>query len=984
MSNFRVIQKSLIIGLVLSFFIALLFSISWGEYKEYMKDRFFYPQTSIYDSSEYRYLTLPNGLRVVLVSSPDARLAATSMSVSVGSYYDPDDFQGMSHMLEHSLFLGTEKFPEKDLFSKTVQANGGSYNAYTSDEIVNYFFSIRPEKLDIALEQFSQKFISPLLRQEDVSNEREVVQSEYEVSFNDDRRRLYDLIRQLSNERHPFNKLSIGNSETLKDRDDITLGDKMKEFFARYYNVSNFTLAMISNESLDELQNKVETYFSDIKPLESEYESSLYENYTTITSDSFKDDFENTIVDPKVVKYPSFFLDESLPRVVTYERNQGESLDLFFRADSVKFLEDTRPDIYFASILGDESQGSVLAFLKNIGWASSLSAGLTYDDGNSAVFNISIDLTKELGRDNWRTVAAIVLDAMQKVKVTPIEKDRLEEISTTFGLDFYLNENLREISHVIRIANNMHLYSKDKLLSANHSVQLQEDLVKEFGNRIDISSLQIFVGLTGNLSGDIDSSDYYKTPFTQEALNSDILFSWTKSISSQWAEYFNFPQKNNLVPSKLYTSLIDRDESIEQEVDKYIEEKGILIPSTQYVQSVDENTYISNSPGGQSIKKSLIFSLTFPQDAFESSELNLSEQRVYSKILAKIVDNYLREKFYNAFNAGFDLDFLYTRSKFELRLFGYAEKQDVFVEEVINSLREFEITDEAFAIAHDEYLTQLLEQYEGTVVYLLYGSLYRYLLDVYPSSLDQEIELVRKVDISNINTIKEKLFNDSFAPKFLFYGNYSQDEVESIKSLVASLFNLDTDIEEISKPIKYIESDKETYSFKTKHTDSAVIVYTQIEEQGNLKYLAAFEVLSAAMRSSFFRQLRTEQQLGYIVSTSSLSVDRVPGMVLYVESNRASTQEIVSSISEFIENFVFNQEDLGVYKDSVVTQIKQTPRDYYEQSKVYWSELEKYGNLDYTQELINAIMDLTLDDMNEVFMNLKSKQIILTSENIKN
>ena len=71
---------------------------------------------------EYRYLTLPNTLRVLLISDPTTDKAAASMDVFVGTNNDPKEFPGLAHFLEHMLFLGTDKYPE-----------AGEYQQFISD-----------------------------------------------------------------------------------------------------------------------------------------------------------------------------------------------------------------------------------------------------------------------------------------------------------------------------------------------------------------------------------------------------------------------------------------------------------------------------------------------------------------------------------------------------------------------------------------------------------------------------------------------------------------------------------------------------------------------------------------------------------------------------------------------------------------------------------------------------------------------------------
>ncbi|KAJ1627491.1 Metalloenzyme, LuxS/M16 peptidase-like protein, partial [Pavlovales sp. CCMP2436] len=84
------------------------------------------------DARSYLFLTLPNRLRVMLVSDLEADKAAACMDVHVGSVSDPEKLPGLAHFLEHMLFLGTEKFPKEGEYHEFLSAHGGAHNAYTA------------------------------------------------------------------------------------------------------------------------------------------------------------------------------------------------------------------------------------------------------------------------------------------------------------------------------------------------------------------------------------------------------------------------------------------------------------------------------------------------------------------------------------------------------------------------------------------------------------------------------------------------------------------------------------------------------------------------------------------------------------------------------------------------------------------------------------------------------------------------------------
>ncbi len=166
------------------------------------------------DSNQYRYLTLSNGLRVLLIHSDTAQQSAAALAVNVGHFDDPVDRQGLAHYLEHMLFLGTEKYPKVGEFQSYISQHGGTNNAWTGTEHTCFFFDVTPSAFENALDRFSQFFTAPLFNEEALDKERQAVDSEYKLKLNDDSRRLYQVNKEVINPEHPFSKFSVGNLNT--------------------------------------------------------------------------------------------------------------------------------------------------------------------------------------------------------------------------------------------------------------------------------------------------------------------------------------------------------------------------------------------------------------------------------------------------------------------------------------------------------------------------------------------------------------------------------------------------------------------------------------------------------------------------------------------------------------------------------------------------------------------------------------------------
>jgi secreted Zn-dependent insulinase-like peptidase len=185
-------------------------------------------EVSSLDKKKYDILTLPNGLNVILVSDPDAQQSAAVMQVAAGSLHEPDEFPGLAHYLEHVLFLGTEKYPDKSEYLKFIEENGGKGNAWTEDYYTVFHFDISPSAFADGLDRFAQFFISPTFNPEFLEKERSAVDSEYKMHVLDDNFCIKAINRWTSNIAHPAHRFSIGNLSTLTDRPEQTLEEAVK------------------------------------------------------------------------------------------------------------------------------------------------------------------------------------------------------------------------------------------------------------------------------------------------------------------------------------------------------------------------------------------------------------------------------------------------------------------------------------------------------------------------------------------------------------------------------------------------------------------------------------------------------------------------------------------------------------------------------------------------------------------------------------
>ena len=190
-------------------------------------------------------IKLENELEVLLISDPLTSKCAASINVGVGSFSDHINTQGLAHLTEHLIFLGSKEFPTAGELDSHLQSHSGYTNAFTDSENTAYYFEVNPSGYERALEIFSSMFDSPLLDEKHMDKEINAVNSENNKNLNSDTWRQHQLINSLANSDSPLSLFSTGNNQTLRQLDTQLLNKKIKEYFNRYYVPFNMKLVLL-------------------------------------------------------------------------------------------------------------------------------------------------------------------------------------------------------------------------------------------------------------------------------------------------------------------------------------------------------------------------------------------------------------------------------------------------------------------------------------------------------------------------------------------------------------------------------------------------------------------------------------------------------------------------------------------------------------------------------------------------------------------
>ena len=339
---------------------------------------------------ETKTLTLKNGLDVLLVYDPEVHRSAASLSVGVGSLYDPPEKMGLAHYLEHMLFLGTEKFPEAGSYKKYLGENSGSSNAYTGGDITNYFFEVSHGAFEGALDRFSDFFKAPLFDKKYAEREVNAVNSEHDKNKRSDSWRANYVTTQIAEKGHPIRSFGTGNKDTLAWDNQPALLD----FYNKYYSASIMKVAMLSSLPLATQESLVQKYFEGIPShpvklpyIDPNFRKPLKYKYRLLKIKMIKD------VRSMEIEFPTIHLNDHL---------------------------DSKPASIVASVIGHEGKGSLLSKLKEEGLVLGLSAGGGSGHPNINSMSINVSLTKK-GVEEYERILEMIFSYIQKIKSHGIE-----------------------------------------------------------------------------------------------------------------------------------------------------------------------------------------------------------------------------------------------------------------------------------------------------------------------------------------------------------------------------------------------------------------------------------------------------------------------------------------------------------------------------------------------------------------------------------
>jgi len=195
------------------------------------------------DSLKIHEKTFANGMKVIIKEDHRAPVVISQVWYQVGSAQEHSGITGVSHVLEHMMFKGTEKHPA-DTFSTTVAKIGARDNAFTGRDYTAYYQLMGKESLEVSFELESDRMLNLILAEEDFKKEVEVVKEERRLRTDDNpNARVYEQLYSTAFINNPYHHPIIG---WMDDLNNLELAD-LEDWYQRWYTPNNATLVVVGD-----------------------------------------------------------------------------------------------------------------------------------------------------------------------------------------------------------------------------------------------------------------------------------------------------------------------------------------------------------------------------------------------------------------------------------------------------------------------------------------------------------------------------------------------------------------------------------------------------------------------------------------------------------------------------------------------------------------------------------------------------------------
>ena len=799
------------------------------------------------DTRQYQVIRLANQLQVLLISDPDLENSAASLSVPIGSMHNPENQLGLAHYLEHMLFLGSEKYPVINEYSKFMSQNGGYTNAYTAQDATVYGFEVNDSALPEALDRLGDVMRAPLLDEKYAEKERHTVNAEHKTYFDNDMRKLYALQRYSLNPEHPMARFSTGDLSTLSDKPGSNLQQELELFFKQNYSANTMKVAMTSPRSLANMQKIAVKYLTQIP--------------------------NNNVTKPVLIT--PLLTDKQLALEVQMKPTADlKLLQVNFLVPSVKDEYMYQPGGYISRLLGSDHKGGLSDYLKNIGLAESVSAGFYAGHSEQySQFTMSFKLT-EKGLQDQDIVLASLFAYINLIKEQGINELQYSEQKKSLDNYFKFLPKRAGFNYVMSLSANMQHYPLHDLLSYSFRLDgFNPKFIKQLVDYLTPENSRIFVMSPNAIVN--KPIPFYQGQYAQAKIKKSRLQQWLTSAKKIQSKMI-LPISNDWLPENL--SLV-KEQSNNQAI-ALVKESGL---SVWFKQSQ------LKEPKG-------ILNLQLNNNLNDQSP----QARVEMSLLLNILHKQLSELSFVTQEAGLSFS-ISSNEGLLITTSGYSDKQIKLLQMLLDHIKEMSVDQQSLRLAKQE-LTRRFNNKSKTKAMDLGLDGFRKIIRQ-PSWSDQTLlSQIDTVTSEQLVTLAKQMFSQS-SVRLLALGNFSTLDVLQLTAKLKLKIKIQPNA---FYQIKRVNADPEKGALnfiRNSALEDDALVSVYLAKNQDPTSLAKAELLNKLLKPAFYDQIRTQEQLTYSPFTASFEVNDSVAFGLFTQSPAIGSAALYERFKAFLESF---------------------------------------------------------------------------------
>ncbi|KAF9978161.1 Insulinase (Peptidase M16) [Actinomortierella ambigua] len=898
-----------------------------GAYADFTKTI----EKSLNDDRDYRLLRLNNELEVLLIHDPNVDKSAAALDVHVGHLSDPKNLQGLAHFLEHLLFMGTAKYPRENEYSEYLAQHAGMSNAFTNLDNTNYYFEVGHAHLEGALDRFAQFFISPAFSENCKDRELRAVDSEHKKNLQSDTWRLFQLGKNMSSPHHPYHQFGTGNLETLQDnpaKEGIDVRDELIKFHSKYYSANIMKLVILGREPLDQLASWAVEKFSPIR---------------------------NLGIKPPAYPNPPWTEKELLNIAYVKPVKDVRSLQIQFPFPDQYPHYKVHPARYLTHAIGHESEGSILSLLKKRGWANGLSAGTLQGGIGFEFFKISVDLTQE-GLAHYEDVTCTIFQYIDLLRQEGVRPYIWNELSQLADVSFRFKEKSQAAGYVSRLAGIMQRgYAPEWVLSGSY-------LIRESDPKLVMDCLGYLrkdnwrAALVAQDPSMVPGGEftlrehYYGTEYHVEPVGESLKQRLAKLTL---APELHLPEPNAFIPTNFEVGKVPIVKPLAS---------PILIkhsPLMRIWHKKDDTFWVP--------KATLIFQLRTPL-AYSTPGNN-----VKTHLYVDLLRDALSEYSYDAEMAGLAYNLETNVDGMVLSIDGYNDKAHVLLAKVVEKMKTLEIKPERFHL--------LQEQLERTYKNFQLEAPYQHAM-YYMSYLTQERLWTHAEKLAELQEMNAQDIQD-FYPELLsrlhiealIHGNMLTQDALQAAAIVEDVLSPKALLPAQLVPLRahlLPQHCKAVYSrvvSDPNNVNSGIEYFVQTGDAADKAMRAKVQVLAQIVNEPCFNQLRTKEQLGYLVFSGVRRQSGAIGLRFILQSERDPVH-LESRIEAFLEErlkpflVAMTEQEYNKQVASLIQKKMEKDKNLRVETHRYWTHITSgYFEFDEIQADVEEMRKLTKEDI---------------------